>query len=265
MDTSAVAPNVTRKRLDWRSILFAGVAGLLGLFFLVLALSMNPWTGSVAPRPGYTPGLHIWHEAEAAALSVLYGLCLLIAIWKPRDKPLLVQFFVITMLLHMLIVNLFAGFSSDTLMYLVFIVLIIVLYPNPRALFRFDRQGSPGKLLLSLSLIAGVLLAPYFVRTLQYQLSGVGGEHYTTSHWIESFNLVITLFIALLMTSFKSTGWKALGIIAGITFLFLGAAAVSFPTSDGSWGVTGGIVSLLFGLGFITASLWEGRKLTTAV
>ena len=131
MDTTVVAPNVTRKGLDWRSILFAGVTGLLGLFFLFLALSMNPWTGSIAPRPGYTPGLHIWHEAEAAALSVLYGLCLLTAIWKPRNKPLLVQFFIITMLLHTPIVNLFTGYSSDTLMYLVFIALMIVLYPQP--------------------------------------------------------------------------------------------------------------------------------------
>ncbi len=67
MDTTVVAPNVTRKGLDWRSILFAGVTGLLGLFFLFLALSMNPWTGSIAPRPGYTPGLHIWHEAEGSS------------------------------------------------------------------------------------------------------------------------------------------------------------------------------------------------------
>ncbi len=136
----------------------------------------------------------------------------------------------------MLIVNLFTGYSSDTLMYLVFIALMIVLYPNPHALFRFDRQRTAGKLLLSLSLVAGVLLAPYFLRTLQYQLAGIGGEHYTTSHWIESFNLVVTLFIALIMTSIKSAGWKALGIITGVTFLFLDAIAISFPASNDAGG-----------------------------
>ncbi len=62
----------------------------------------------------------------------------------------------------------------------------------------------------------------------------------------------------------KRPGWRALGIITGVAFLYLGLAALALPQQAGSWGIPGGILSLLAGALFVTVTLREARAMRDA-
>ena len=53
---------------------------------------------------------------------------------------------------------------------------------------------------------------------------------------------------------------RALDVINAITYFYLGAAALTIPHHDGSWGVTGGVLALLGGAGFLAATIYEARR-----
>jgi hypothetical protein len=48
--------------------------------------------------------------------------------------------------------------------------------------------------------------------------------------------------------------------MTGVTYLYLGSMALLLPYYAGSWRVSGGVMGLLAGLGYLTATLVEGRK-----
>src|SRR5438093_62790 len=83
-------------------------------------------------------------------------------------------------------------------------------------------------------LLAALLLAPYAWRSLIWQFAGVGGEHAAQFHWIESVIISIVLVLAGVLAATKRPGWRALGIIVGLAFVYLGAAALQVPYHDGS-------------------------------
>lgn len=51
--------------------------------------------------------------------------------------------------------------------------------------------------------------------------------------------LALLLLLAALLAATKQPGWLALGLIAGLAFLYLGIAALFLPDFAGSWGTTG--------------------------
>jgi hypothetical protein len=72
--------------------------------------------------------------------------------------------------------------------------------------------------------------------------------------------LAALLVLAGVLSSTKRPGWQLLGLITGVTYLYLGSMALLLPGYAGSWGVTGGVLGLLAGLGYLTATLVEARK-----
>src|SRR5437868_15031261 len=88
----------TRQRRDWRVIVFTILGGMVALlFFMNLYRLSAPW----APLASYpnddprllNPELHRWHDAMWGAVSgILNGGVLLSLLWRPRAKPLLIQF-----------------------------------------------------------------------------------------------------------------------------------------------------------------------------
>jgi hypothetical protein len=81
-----------------------------------------------------------------------------------------------------------------------------------------------------------------------------------TGRWAESIDLALTLIVAGLLTATRRPGWRELGIITGLAYLYLAAAALAVPDQAGSWGVAGGIASVLGGLAYIGATLVEARR-----
>jgi hypothetical protein len=114
--------------------------------------------------------------------------------------------------------------------------------------------------LLALSLAAALLLVPYIVRLTIWQLQGFGGEHATANQWISDVEHAVFLVLATILTCTRRPGWRTLGTLTGLVFLYLGVAALALPGYAGSWGITGGILALVGGLLYLIVIMSEARK-----
>ena len=248
----------TVKRRDWRTILFVVVAAPFTFLTLTEGLDgvLQLW-GVQLGNPPLGPDIHRWHDAQWGALfGLLLGGSLLALLWRPRTKPLLMQFFVLGLAALTLLSTPWGGW--DIPIFLAPFLLVIAAYPAPRALLDFSRKEPLSRLLLALSLLAAVLMFPDTWRSLLLQLANTD-EHAQEGYWITVVILAIVLILGGVLAATKRPGWQALGIITGLAFLNLGVAAITVPNQPGSWGVVGGIGSLLGGLAFIAATMWESR------
>jgi hypothetical protein len=259
MATAAVS---IEKRRDWRLIIWRIVAGLGALFFLVvlpgLLALLEPWVLIATDRPGYTAEIHRFHEAHWAVINaILYGGCLLGLLRKPREQPLLLQFFVIAMLIW---TSAYALVQPIDPMPFVILAIVIAAYPAPRALLSFSHEGAPSIPLLVLGALAGVLLLPEAWQLVQIQLAGPIGEHAAEYHWILTAILECMLVAGGLLAATRRPGWKTLGLLVGIAFVYLGAASISLPYYAGTWGILGGALATIGGWAFIGTSVWAIRR-----
>src|SRR5215217_4994024 len=165
------------KRWDWRRILFALLAGLVTYFLLTNLFRLTaPWASMAwyphdDPRQ-LTPELHRWHEAMWGAVTgVLEGGVLLMLLWRPRQNPLLIQLMASVIIGAVVTV---LPFEPSLLFVIVMVTLVVISYPNLRALLDFSWEGPISRPLLALSLAAAVLLVPYIVRLTLWQLQGFG-------------------------------------------------------------------------------------------
>jgi hypothetical protein len=264
MATTAVSAT---KRRDWRLIVWRGVAvlGVVLFLFVMPALMalVEPWVLIAPDQPGYTAEIHRFHEAHWAVLNaILYGGCLIALLGKPREQPLLVQFFILAVLINV------AGFALNQPLdptAFVIVAIVIAAYPAPRALLSFSREGWVSIPLLGLSLLAAALLLPEAWRFAQMDLAGLGGEHATEHHWIMTAILEVTLIVGGLLAATKRPGWKALGIIVGLAYVYLGVASISLPYYAGSWNLWGGALATIGGWAYIGATFWEARRISISL
>src|SRR3712207_6329348 len=109
--TATVLPITVRKTWTWRDILFAILAGVLALLYLTASrFLLAPWT-PVGDGVVQDLELHRWHVAVTGALTGLFfGAGLMPALlWRPRTRPLLVQYSAAAALLGVLINAPFVG------------------------------------------------------------------------------------------------------------------------------------------------------------
>jgi hypothetical protein len=263
-----------------RTIAFTALAGLFALAsFLALeglTEGLMPWT--IIGCPGCTPGVTTtpellrWHGAEhGATVGLLFGGSLLALLWRARAKPLLLQFYALGHVVLVLLYGVF-GQSYNSVGALVgFAVLVgvttgllIATYPAAREVFSFRRTEPASRPLLALAVAAALALAPTTMHRLVWQVQGVGGESAVHARWTGGVILAVCLVLAGLLTATKRPGWRALGILTGITYLYLGAAALTVPDQAGSWGVPGGLLALLGGMAYIAVTTLEGRRAVQA-
>ena len=245
---------------DWRSIIFRGVAGLVVLLLGAsgsLMAVLAPWLLLEGSRPDYRPELHRWHAAQWGALTILlWGGTLLGLAWRPRRRPLLAQYLALTALAVLLLV---APFTPAVALVAAILGLVVLAYPALRELVSFRREGRVSRPLLALSLASAALLAADSWSGVRLQLTD-HSEHAADFHWIIGAGVGVSLALAGLLTATRRPGWRALGIVTGLAYLYLGAAALALPAYDGSWGITGGVLALLGGAGYIAATLLVGRR-----
>src|ERR1044071_9898099 len=140
MSTNAIS---IIKRWDWRRILFTLIAGvvtfflLTNLFRLAAPWASMGWYPHDDPRQ-LNPDLHRWHEAMWGAVTgILNGGVLLSLLWQPRRNPLLIQFMAFVVITAALTV---LPFEPQLLFVILMLTLVVVTYPNPRALLDFSRD-----------------------------------------------------------------------------------------------------------------------------
>jgi hypothetical protein len=247
---------------NWRLLSFRFVAALITLAFVAIAGAefIQAW---VLRDPAES--VHLWHIAELVALiGILLGGTLLSLMHKPQDKPLLAQFFVISMILCSIGIM---PFEIKAGALLIIMVLFLATYPSFRALLSFSRQGPFSLSLLWFSLLLTFLLAPIAWRELQWQIIGMAERdaHALALHWIGSVMLIVLLVLAGLLSATRRPGWHVLGIITGITYSYLGVTAMILQDSfAGSWSGGYGLITIIAGVWYILISLRGGYMLREA-
>ena len=251
---SPATPAVTTR--DWRAVLFRVLAAACAFLLLVsggITSIVAPWGSPGGAFPGFTPELHRWHSALlGVSEAILLPGLLLALLRRPRERPMLMQFFLLVGIALVLPHLLVRGSTPISSAFLVFPVLA---YPALRELPRIPRGGRTGPLLLALGLF--VLLAFDMWSNLQAQITGAGGEHARHGHWATAFSLDVVLILALLFAASRRPGWLALSLLAALALVYLGAAALALPNHAGSWGVLGGTLAILGGIGLMLAT-WRG-------
>jgi hypothetical protein len=240
----------------WRRIVFMLVVGLVALFFASnLPYLLHPWV-LIGDEGAQFPELHRWHGAQRGAGGLLSMGVLLALLWRPIEQPLLIQYVALSALITLLVV---APFIPEVVALIVVARgLVIAAYPRPRTILDFSMPGAPSRALLALTLAAACLMAPDAWRSLMWQIEGVGGEHASLFHWVDAFGVPLELVAAGLMAATLRPGWRVLGAVTGITYLYLGVAAATLPSQDGSWGIVGGALALVVGLAYVVI-IWRAQ------
>ncbi len=206
--------------------------------------------------------IHLWHIAELTAIAVVLGSAMFGLVRKAEEKPLLMQFIVISTII------LAIGISPFVLpaVGLLFIAgLLVLAYPKPRALFSFAHKGRISIALLAITIPLAVILIPIIVQEIHYQIIGMGENdaHALMLHWIGSALLYVMLILAGILTSTKRPGWKWLGIITGLTYCYLGVIGLIVPGyAAGAWSEAGGLFALFFGTLYILITLAEAEGMS---
>jgi hypothetical protein len=249
------------RTFGWRTLLFRGVVLLLA--YLVVPATINhlllPWRLDPRVIPNYTPEMHRWHGADVAALIVIL-VCggALALVPRPRSLPLLAQFTLVA--LGIFILTLSWPFRPEIVVPCVVVgLLFAATYPDTRALLTFPGPGNVSRPLLALATAAAVPLLLNAWYNLRLALTDLS-EHAHFSHWNVGVGLPIALLIAGFLVATRRPGWRALGAVLGVAYLYLGVSAQTIPVHDGSWGLAGGGLSLIGAAGFLGLTLIEGRR-----
>lgn len=200
--------------------------------------------------------IHLWHIAELSALAVLLlGGVMFALLKRPKEKPLLAQFFVLSMLLSAVAI---IPFNMAGIVCLLIAGLFVALYPDRRALFSFPRGGRLSLPLLALTAVYAIAQDPRIQEEINWQImGGTADVHALQLHWIGSALLITLLIVAGFMAATKRPGWERLGIITGTVYIFMGAIALIVPTYAGSWGEAGGLFAAFGGVLYILITLAE--------
>ncbi len=247
----------------WHVILFDAIAGLLVLLMLFASgrdLLLLP------DQSGFPSIIHRWHEAQSGAfMTILLGGSLLALLWKPQTKPLVMQYILLSIGIVCLLFATATGIGFMPVVLVIGVVLIVILaaaYPRPRDLLNFRSDASLSYPMLAITIVVAILLAPIIARELNYQILGMTQQdvHALNYHWLTSVALALLLILGGSLAATRRTGWRALAVIIGVAYLYLGSMALMLPDYAGSWGMMGGILGLLAGLAYIGVTLFEFQR-----
>ncbi len=257
---------------NWRGILF-GILGVFLVLFLFdahfwLVALLAPWatpetvlgwfglshaqlaSGGVYP-PGFDP-TDAWRLAERAALGLMLGGSMAALAYRPRRRPLLLLYFVGTLLV--LLVAHAVSTGRLTMFSLVFAAIVpgilVVLYPGfPDRLVSVAREGHVSFPLVGFSVLLAIAFA-----------FDIWQNSQRLWHDFGSPGIDIALVLAAALAATRAPGWRILSVLAGLSLAYVGIAAIAMPATAGSWGVVGGSLSVLGGLGLIALTLYESRS-----
>ena len=209
--------------------------------------------------------IHLWHIAELTAIAIVLGSVMFGLVRKAEEKPLLAQFIVMSTII--LVIGI-APFFMPALGLLLLAGLLVLAYPQPRALLSFSHKGRISAALLGITVLLAVILDPIIQQEIHYQIIGMTEHdaHALLFHWIGSALLYVMLILVGVLASTKRPGWKWLGIITGLTYCYLGVIALLVPSyAAGAWSEAGGLFALFLGALYILITLAEAEGMSQGV
>ena len=254
-----------KKTFDWRAWLFRIMAILFAFFFMAISAPYMLWPWNIMPVPldigDVSPEIMRWHAAAFGSYAtILTAVPLLLLLKRPREKPLLMQFWLIGQALSIIVWNamMWSKISFDFMQLIMYAIMVLV-YPAPRELFQFKVEGQVSKRLLGVSLVVLVVLLPLFWKSFQLQLNPAS-QLFETGQYVWALYNFVLIPLAGFLSASKRPGWKTLLSLAGIALLYLGVSAVSVPNHDGSWGLWGGMVVAIAGIAYLVMPRMEGDQ-----
>ncbi len=247
----------------WRSTVFTFLTVFLSIVLLIAGTFefIPAWILRNPPD-----AIHLWHIAELTALSaILLGGVMFGLVRKAEEKPLMAQFIVMSVII--LAVGI-APFMLQVIGLLFLAGLLVLTYPNPRALLSFSRKRRISAALLAMTVLFAVILDPIIQQEIHFQIIGMAENdaHALQFHWIGSALLYVLLILAGVMASTKRPGWKRLVIVTGITYIFLAGIALIVPGyAAGAWSQAGGLFAGFLGALYILVALAEAEGTSRGV
>lgn len=260
-----------------RGALFRVVAVLMVLVFLVLFKRLEsmlaPWMvfpDSVDHGWDRTPELHRLGDAYAGALFVILMAGSLVSLLhRPREKPALMQFYVITGAFVILSSvplgasrdsgeNLLTALLGTAMELLVLLAPVAAAYPAFRALFSFSRGGHASRRLLMLAVPTVALLLLWIFGVVRWHYAGGYIEGPLKEDWMSVVYAGVALLTAIALLLAKRPGWRTLAVLVGVMLVYMGLTSIQLPQYVGSWGIIGRAAAL-GGLAFVAAAFLETR------
>lgn len=253
----------------WKRVGFVVIAvlfTLFGFFFLEGATeALEPWLPSDCggcSSETYVPDAYRWLAAShGALLAFLFGGSLIAMLRQPFDKPVLLHFYMMGHLIFLLVFAVTAPKLAlmKIFVFVMFILTLIILYAfyhNRSAAVKLAPAEGYARPLLILTAIAAVVLVPVAIH------AGIQQFHETEEQfrWGEHAAMLIALLYAGFLASSSRSGSRALAVIVGIVYVYLGAAALAVPDHPGSWGIAGGIASIVYGAVFAAVSIKQQQS-----
>jgi MFS family permease len=240
----------------WRPRVFTLLAVFLSIILLIAGTFefIPAW---IMRNPA--DAIHLWHIAELTAIAILLGGVMFGLVRKAEEKPLLVQFIVVSVII--LAVGI-APFMLPVIGLLLLAGLLVLVYPKPRSLLSFSHKRRMSAALLAITVLFAVILDPIIQQEIHYQIIGMAENdaHALQLHWIGSALLYVMLILAGVLASTKRPGWKRLAIVTGITYIFLGGIALIVPGyAAGAWSQAGGLFAGFLGALYILIALAEAE------
>jgi hypothetical protein len=256
--------------MDWsrrhRLTVTRVLAALAGIFFLtVVVQAISPWGPvTLSNTTGVTDvNLHRWSAALAGGPDVGMGALLLYVAWRPLTVPLALQWVALAVIVFLAANVPFVG--PYVAVIAIPVVLVLVLYPEPRKLLIAPWRDGVDLSLLALGLLIALWLVVAGATALVAQARGGDGlaRNYD---WASNGEHLIVVALAAALAGMRRPGAVPLGIMAGLVLAFLGAAAITVPENPGSFGTLGGGLAIVAGLALaaLTAYRSIGSRRTTA-
>ena len=254
------------KRIDWRANIFRVLAALVALFLLAISVTgiLAPWglvpsEQAMNLQEGQSINDVLWYAAIWVAYATFFSAgTLLVLIWKPRTNPLLMQFWVTGWILVNILFTISEWPEFDPTTWIAMAVLVVA-YPETRSFLRFKSEGVVNKKLLVLGVITGLAMLPVFWKNLQLFFSSEVIRQMSIGPLQVTYIALLVPLGAFLMAT-NRPGWKIVSIIVGVILIYLGLAGVPNSEIPGSWGILGGLASLVGGLIFLTSSYWANQE-----
>jgi hypothetical protein len=254
----------------WRLTLFRVLAVLLGLVYLPGALLLAaPWAPSsmATALPPLSPLIWAWGQAAhpdlqrwtfalSAVVDEAIAVILLCLAWRPLARPLLAQFLALALL-----VDVAANIPFDPQVVVAYasLLLLLVVYPEPRWLLTPIWRGPVDGRLVALAVAAGVVLFPSIWQALQAQVAGAD-ELAANYGWASTVEHLVNLWLITLLAAFRQPGSALLALLVAVCLLYLGLAAIAVPGNPGSWGISGGALAIAGGATYLALTLPSLRR-----
>jgi len=254
----------------WRLTLFRVLAVLLGLAYLPGALLLvAPWGPSsmATALPPLSPLIWAWGQAAhpdlqrwtfalSAVVDVAIAVILLCLAWRPLARPLLAQFLALALVVDLVanapfVPGIIVGYSP--------LLLLLVVYPEPRWLLTPIWRGPLDGRLLALAVAAGVVLFPSMWRALQAQVAGAD-ELALNYGWASTVEHLVNLWLMALLAASRRPGSTLLALLVAACLLYLGVAAIGVPGNPGSWGFSVGAIAIAGGATYLALALPALRR-----